>query len=141
MKVYTVGHSTKTMDEFLEILAKYRIKLVIDVRRFPQSKKFPHFNKENLQKVLETQGITYVNLPELGGFRRGGYKSFTQTEGFKKGLKKLLGLIIPETTVVMCTERFFWRCHRRFIAEELVKLGYEVIHILDGKTYKHKLKS
>ena len=141
LKVYTVGHSTRTLKELIKILAQYKVKVVIDVRRFPKSRKFPYFNKENIQEKLVEHGIEYVHLPELGGFREGGYKSFTQTDEFKNGLKKLLTLISDNTAVIMCTEKFFWRCHRKFIADELVKLGYKVIHILNSKTYEHKPKS
>lgn len=141
MKVYTVGHSTRTLKDFIKILSQYGIRVIVDVRRFPKSKKFPHFNKENIQKKLVEHNVEYIHLPELGGFRKGGYKSFTQTNEFKKGLKKLLTLISNDVTAIMCTEKFYWRCHRKFIADELVKLGHVVIHILNGKTYRHKLKS
>ncbi len=141
MQVYTLGHSTRSLDEFFKILTNYKIELVVDVRRFPKSGNFPHFNKEILEKELLKHGIVYVHLPELGGFRDGGYKAFTQTREFDHGLKRLLELVNKKVTVVMCSEKFFWRCHRKFIAEELVKRGYEVIHILNDKTYKHKLRT
>jgi len=141
IKVYTVGHSTRTLNQFIEILVKYGIEVVVDVRRFPKSRKFSHFNKENLCRELKNHNIKYFHLPELGGFRDGGYKLFMKTDEFRSGIKKLLEIFSNGQTAIMCTERFFWRCHRKFIADELVRLGYNVIHILNDKVYEHKQKS
>ena len=142
LKVYTIGHSTRKMNEFFKVLSSYHIKLIIDVRRFPTSRKFPWFNKDNLSKKLRDLGIEYVHLPELGGFRSGGYKMFMETLEFKTGIEKLLKILekSKENVAIMCSEKFFWRCHRRFIADFLTNLGFEVIHILNGKIYRHKLK-
>jgi uncharacterized protein (DUF488 family) len=129
------------MEEFLEILKAHDIKQVVDVRRFPGSKKFPHFNKENLEKVLTENGIGYSYLGNLlGGFRKGGYRNYTQTKEFKEGLMNLLEIAKNFRTAIMCAEVLWFRCHRRYISNELVKLGHQVVHIIDQKrSYEHKL--
>jgi len=140
MKIYTIGHSNRTMEDFLEILKAHGIKQVIDVRRFPRSKKFPHFNKDSFEKVLPKNGIDYFYLGEqLGGFRKGGYRNYTKTEDFRKGIEEVLEMGRKKKTVIMCTELVFFRCHRRYISNELVKLGHRVIHIINKRTYEHKL--
>jgi uncharacterized protein (DUF488 family) len=140
MKIYTIGHSIISLEEFIDILNYYKIQLVIDVRRFPSSKKFPWFNKEFLKLELKKKDINYIHFPELGGFRKEGYETFSKTEEFKQSLNKLLEKINDFTSVILCTERFFWRCHRKFIADELYKQGIEVVHIIDKHyTYEHKL--
>ncbi len=144
--IYTLGHSNRELNELINLLKKYNIKLLIDVRRFPTSKRYPHFNRENLGKVLNKYGIAYVWLgSKLGGFRSGGYKAYMNTEEFREGLRNLLSLInnLKEGhAAIMCRERLWFKCHRRFIADELVKLGYKVIHIIDDKrVYTHRVKS
>ncbi|MEM0480987.1 MAG: DUF488 domain-containing protein [Candidatus Aenigmatarchaeota archaeon] len=139
MRVYTIGHSNRSIEEFLEILKKYRIKMIIDVRRFPFSKKFPWFNKEKLKKYLEKENIEYLHFEKLGGFRKEGYRNFIKTEEFRNALEELKSLI-KESSAIMCSEKFWFRCHRRFIAKELSKNGYKVIHVIDkNKAYKQKL--
>lgn len=131
MNIYTLGTSRRTIEEFIKILRKYDIKTVIDVRRFPTSK-FPHFKKEIFQKQLEENKINYVYLGnELGGYRKNGYENYTGTEEFKKGLEKIVELSKKENVVIVCCEKFYWKCHRRFIAEELVKKGEKVVHIIE----------
>jgi uncharacterized protein (DUF488 family) len=140
MKIYTIGHSTRSLEEFLDILKNYQIELVIDVRRFPSSKKFPHFNKDNLQEELTKNNIQYVHFPELGGYRKEGYLAFSQTEEFTTAIKKLLELIDDKTAAILCAEKFFWRCHRKYVSQYLAELGYHVTHILDKENvYEHKL--
>jgi len=142
MKIYTIGHSTRTLEDFIDILKYYKIQLLIDVRQFPGSKKFPWFNKESLEQELPKNKIQYIHFSELGGFRKGGYLAFTQTKEFINGIKKLLETIDNKTTAIMCAEILFWRCHRKYISEELVNQGIEVIHILNKeKIFEHKLKS
>ena len=140
MEIYTIGHSNRTFKEFLEVLEAYKIKILVDIRRFPISKKFPHFNKENLEKALPAIGISYIYLgKELGGFRKGGYQAYMETKEFKEGLEKLLTFALKARTAIMCTEKYFGKCHRRYISNELAKLGYKLIHIFDKtKAYEHK---
>ena len=131
-KIYTIGHSNRSLREFLQILLKLKIKNLVDVRRFPTSKRFPHFNKENLKEAVEGVGIKYFYLGnELGGFRKGGYEAYTKTKEFEDGINKLIVISKSGRTVVMCSERFWFRCHRRFIARKLKELGFEVVHIVE----------
>lgn len=143
MRIFTIGHSNRSMERFLDVLEAYGIVRVIDVRRFPVSRKFPHFNRENLERVLPEHGIEYFYLGDsLGGFRRGGYKNYTKTKEFKDGLKKLLTLAKNSWTAIMCTEALWFKCHRRYISDESAKLGVEIIHIIDEKrSYRHELRT
>jgi uncharacterized protein (DUF488 family) len=139
--IYTIGHSTRSFEDFLKILKKYGINLVIDVRRFPSSKKFPWFNKENLEKELEENKIKYIHFPQLGGYRKEGYENFSKSKEFADEIKNLIKIIENKIAVIMCAELLFFRCHRRYISEALVNLGYKVVHIYDeNKTQEHKLK-
>ncbi len=144
-KVYTVGHSNRSLKEFLNVLKYYEVAVVIDVRRFPTSRKFPHFRREVLQTELPKHAIGYVWLgKELGGYREGGYLKYMNTEEFSQGFNKLtriIELVKRGYVAIMCMEKFWFRCHRRFIANALAGHGYEVIHIIDtGKEVKHKLR-
>jgi len=141
MKIYTIGHSTRSFEEFLDILKHFQVKLVVDVRRFPSSKKFPWFNKENLELELPKNQINYLHYPDLGGFRKEGYKAFSQIEEFSQALSKLIEIINDKTATIMCAEILWWRCHRRYIANSLAERGLKVIHIFDKeKVQEHKLK-
>ncbi len=139
MKFYTVGHSNRSFDDFCDILKHYGIQLVVDVRRFPESSKFPHFNRENLEVELDRCGIEYLYLGDLlGGYRDGGYEEYMKTEDFKLGLGKLLFWGIDGKTAILCAEKLWHKCHRKFIADRLVELGHEVWHIIDiGNLEKH----
>ena len=136
--VYTIGHSNRSIGEFINILSKFGIEQVVDVRRFPTSKKFPYFNMENLKETLKKNGIHYIYLGnELGGFRSGGYEEYMKTVDYRKGVKKLLQLCKLRTTAIMCSEKLWFKCHRRFIAKSLLRKNVEIIHIIDDeKTYK-----
>jgi uncharacterized protein (DUF488 family) len=141
MKIYTLGHSTRSFEEFINILKNFQVELVLDVRKFPSSKKFPWFNKENLEKELTKNKIEYIHFPELGGYRKEGYENFAKSEEFEKAIKKLLEVIDEKNSLILCAEALWWRCHRRYIANHLASLGYQVIHIFDEKrTQEHKLK-
>lgn len=131
--IYTVGHSNRTLEEFIDLLKGYSISVLVDVRRFPSSKKFPHFSKDELKPVLEKNGVKYVWLGELlGGFRKGGYAKYMETKEFERGLAELLGLAESGGILaIMCKERLWFRCHRRFISSALREKGYEVIHIIE----------
>jgi uncharacterized protein (DUF488 family) len=141
MKIYTLGHSTRSLEEFINILKNFQVELVLDVRKFPSSKKFPWFNKENLEKELAENKIEYIHFPELGGYRKEGYENFAKSEEFEKAIKKLLEVIDEKNSLILCAEALWWRCHRRYIANHLASLGYQVIHVFDEKrTQEHKLK-
>ncbi len=140
--IFTVGHSTRTLEELVRILSSHKITAVVDVRHFPVSKKFPWFSRENLEKELEKHGIKYFWLgEELGGYRKEGYINYTKTDTYKKGIKKLLEIAKKERVAVLCAELVWWRCHRRFIADTLLEHGEEVLHIWDEKhVEKHEYK-
>ncbi len=130
MTIYTIGHSKLELDEFVELLTSHGIKLVADVRRFAGSKKFPHFNREALQDALAERGIKYRWFGDLlGGYRSGGYEAFTESMAFQRGLRQLLGAASRQRTTLMCAEGAWFRCHRRYIADELVKRNHTVRHI------------
>ena len=129
--IYTIGTSNRSIEDFMEILKTYGIKCVIDVRRFPTSK-FKHFKRENLANQLESSGYHYDHLGEhLGGYRSGGYENYMKTDPFQKTLDRVEKMAEKESSVIVCAERLPWRCHRRFIAHELVKRGLKVVHILE----------
>lgn len=129
--VYTLGTSNRTWDEFLGLLRHHEIAAVADVRRSPGSR-FEHFRHEKLAPPLEAAGTAYHRLgAALGGYRRGGYEAYAQTEEFARGLVELEALAREAVTGVMCAERLPWRCHRRFIGAELARRGWEVIHLID----------
>jgi uncharacterized protein (DUF488 family) len=149
LTVWTVGHSTRPLTDFLEILAAYRIELVADVRRFPGSRSQPQYQQPALESALHRVGIGYIWLPDLGGRRQPvwdtpnttwrhpafrGYADYLAGEEFATGLLELLTLAWGLRTAVMCAEILWWRCHRRMIADVLVSLGAHVIHIMDAKT-------
>lgn len=136
--IFTIGHSNRSLEEFLKPLKDHQIEIIVDVRRFPTSK-FEHFKKEGLEENLNINGIEYLHLPQLGGFR-GGYLKYTESQGFKEGLKKLMDLATQKQVAIMCSERLWFRCHRRFIADELTRKGMKVIHLINGRKYEHKLR-
>ena len=153
--VWTVGHSTRTAAEFSALLIAHGIELVADVRRFPGSRRLPHFAAAALQDDLTTAGIVYHSLPALGGRRSPtpesrndawrhaafrGYADYLATEEFADGFLELLTLAHGLRTVVMCAELLWWRCHRRLIADVLVSLKVDVWHIRDRETMdRHRL--
>ncbi len=134
--IYTLGTDRRSEEDFIEILHAYEIEALIDVRRFPKSK-ISLFSRENLEGLLVREGIKYYFLgKELGGFRKGGYTAYIITEDFNKGIEKIESIAIQKASVIICAERFPWKCHRRWIARELNKRGWQVEHILDkGKVW------
>lgn len=140
--IYTLGTSTRTAEEFVELLSNHGVEIVVDVRRFPSSR-FESFCKENLETLLLEADTDYIYMgEELGGYRRGGYQNFTATSQFQAGLSKLEAIAHQKRTAIICAERFPWRCHRRFIALELEKRGWQVSHIIEkGKDWVPKKRS
>jgi uncharacterized protein (DUF488 family) len=140
--VYTVGHSSREFQELLEILRAYNVKVLVDVRRFPKSRRVPWTESSRLKELLEREGVSYVWLGDLlGGYRSGGYKRYMETEDYRRGLEKLVDIIEGSRgpVAIMCRERLWFKCHRRFISDSLTQLGYKVVHIIEkGKTYVHK---
>jgi len=135
-KIYTLGTSRRSEEDFIEILLAYNIQSLIDVRRFPKSK-IPVFMRENFEPLLKRLGIEYHFLgSELGGFRKGGYLSHTLTGDFIRGIDILESIALQKTSIIICAERFPWKCHRKWIARELHKRGWDVEHIIEkGKVW------
>ena len=134
--IYTLGTSTRSFDEFLALLKEHEIEVGVDIRSFPTSR-FPHFKKEYLQRNLESEGIQYLYLGrELGGFRKGGYLTYMETDLFQRGLERLEEMGREKKTAFFCSERFPWKCHRRWVAERLIQNGWQVVHIIEkGKIW------
>lgn len=132
MDVYTIGHSTRTLEELIKILKKFGIEALVDVRHFPHSRHNPQFNIEILSIALPQSGIHYIWNERLGGFRNGGYLKYMETESFTAGFYELKKLISEKRVCIMCAEILWFKCHRRFISDKLVE-NYRVIHIYDEK--------
>ena len=146
MRMWTIGHSTRTIDEFISLLEENAIKLLADVRAWPGSKRYPQFNKDALKESLNAHGIRYEHFPELGGKRKSkpdsrntawrnasfrGYADYMETEQFQKGIERLLDVAAEASpTAIMCAEAVWWRCHRSLIADYLKARGVKVLHVL-----------
>lgn len=157
VQLYTVGHSTRSIEELVELLQEHRITCLADVRTVPRSRRNPQFNLENLPGSLNQSGITYIHLPDLGGFRKAqpdsinmawrnesfrGFADYMQTEKFDQALQHLITLGQDARVAVMCAEAVPWRCHRSLIADALTARDIPVIDILGpGKWQKHVLTS
>lgn len=129
--IFTLGSSTRSAQEFLDLLAHYQIEAIVDVRRFPTSR-FEHFIRENLTPLLQENGIAYLYLgEELGGYRSGGYEAHMKSEEFEAGLAGLQALAQKKRVAIMCSERLPWRCHRRHIGRALQERGWELHHLID----------
>jgi uncharacterized protein (DUF488 family) len=147
-RLWTIGHSTRTIHQFISLLQANHIKVLVDVRSLPGSKRYPQFDKEALAKSLGEAGIRYEHFPKLGGRRKAksdskntawrsasfrGYADYMETEEFRKGIERLLELANNlGSTAIMCAEAVWWRCHRSLISDYLKVRGIEVIHIFDA---------
>jgi uncharacterized protein (DUF488 family) len=155
MRLWTIGHSTHTLEAFVALLSTHRITLVADVRAVPQSRRHPQFRTDSLAASLPRRGIAYVHIAELGGWRatgpdspnRGwrnasfrGYADYAMSPAFAAGLTRLRALSREERTAIMCSEALWWRCHRRLVADRLVAVGDTVCHIdARGRASEHVL--
>jgi len=130
------GHSTKTFEDFVRLIQGANIATVVDIRRFPQSRRHPHFSRNRLERELPARGIDYVWLgEELGGFRDEGYEAWMRTETFKNGIESLEREAMNAAAAFMCSEGAPWKCHRRFVSRALSQRGHQVLHLLsDGST-------
>ncbi len=134
MALYTVGHSNRSLEEFIDLLKSFEIKVLVDVRSFPSSKKVPHFNRVSLETNLSLYNINYLWMGDtLGGFRKEDYQVYTLTAEFQAGIQKLKSLI-DQRVAIMCAEKFPWRCHRIYISREFQHQGIKCIHILSKGT-------
>jgi uncharacterized protein (DUF488 family) len=155
LTLYTVGHSTRSLDGLIGLLRGHGVETVADVRRFPKSRKYPHFNDDALAFSLSQSGMGYVPFPPLGGRRRAapdspntgwrnegfrGYADHMQTREFADGIARLAALAGQSTTVIMCAEAVPWRCHRSLIGDAMLVRGWRVLDITSESPPKpHKL--
>jgi uncharacterized protein (DUF488 family) len=151
MTIFTIGHSNQPLEKFLEALAAHQIALVADVRRFPASRRHPHFSKERLAAALGERGIDYSHFPELGGRRAPrkdsrntawknaafrGYADYMETPEFEAGIERLLEQASVRRSAIMCAELLWWQCHRGLIADYLKARGHEVIHLVSAAKHE-----
>ena len=157
LTIWTIGHSTRTAVEFEELLLAHHIKTLVDVRTYPISRRFPHFNQKQLNEDLASIGLEYRHLPSLGGMRKPlpnsknsawknasfrGYADHMETDTFNHGISELLKIAWSSPTAFMCAESLWWKCHRSLIADHLKSKGHEVIHVLKvDKTEIHPYTS
>jgi uncharacterized protein (DUF488 family) len=156
--LYTIGHSTRSSEEFIAVLRAHGIRTLVDIRAFPVSRRLPHFNQEALEVSLKTSGIRYVWMKELGGYRKKirtesphvalrnesfrNYADYTLTQEFREAIDRLLSLAREGHTACMCAERLFFQCHRMIVSDYLAAQGHEVQHIEDeGPVKVHRLTS
>jgi len=151
--IWTIGHSTRTLEELIEMLHSFQIEMLVDIRSFPGSRRYPQFNKEALEVSLPENKIQYIHLKELGGRRKvnpdskntawrhvafRGYADYMETEDFKKGIQKLETIALQSRTAFMCSEAVWWRCHRSMVSDYLKAHGWKVMHIMGvGKEEEH----
>jgi uncharacterized protein (DUF488 family) len=154
--LYTIGHSTRTLDELIEALHAHSIATLADIRSFPMSRRLPHFNRESLEKTLPAAGIQYICMKELGGRRKAirddspnialrnssfrNYADYMLTEEFQRAAAELIRMAEKSRTAYMCAERVYFRCHRMLVSDWLTAHGHEVLHIDGtGPAKPHKL--
>ena len=154
--LYTIGHSTRTLDELISALRAHEIETLVDIRAFPMSRRHPHFNREALEHSLAEHGIRYVCMKALGGYRKAtrpdsphtalrnasfrNYADYTLTPEFEEAAAELLKIASTSRTAYMCAERVYFHCHRMIVSDWLVAHGHEVLHIdAEGPLRPHKL--
>jgi len=145
ISLFTIGHSTRPLEEFINLLEAFDIQTLVDVRSFPGSRRYPHFNREALRDSLAQAAIEYLHVPELGGRRRPrpdslnmawrnesfrGYADYMETDEFHAGIERLMTVARNRRTAIMCSEAVWWRCHRSMISDYLKSKGVDVVHIL-----------
>lgn len=155
--IYTIGHSTHSINDFVEMLQSFGIKTLADIRRFPSSRKYPQFNKDNLDEALKHNGISYTYFEDLGGRRKvqkgsansrwrnasfRGYADYMETTDFEKAVTRLEAIALKHPTAYMCSEAVWWRCHRSLVSDYLKAKGWTVLHIMAaGKAEEHPYTS
>jgi uncharacterized protein (DUF488 family) len=157
IRVWTIGHSTRTGAEFAQLLLSQKIKTLVDVRSFPSSRRFPQFNQKPLSEDLSAIGISYHHSPALGGRRKPNpdshntawkntsfraYADYMETPAFVEGIKSVIAIAREGRCVIMCAEALWWKCHRSLISDYLKVIGVEVTHIIAAdKTEIHPFTS
>jgi len=155
--IYTVGHSTRSAEEFAELVKAHQVQAIADVRTIPKSRRYPHFNAEEMSKWLPREQMEYLPFKELGGLRKAkkdsinlgwknqsfrGYADYMQSEAFLAGLERLMEEARKRPLAVMCAEAVPWRCHRSLIGDALIARGWRVMDIMSATSAKeHKLTS
>lgn len=155
--IYTIGHSTHSADELIGMLSSFNVEMLVDIRRFASSAKFPQFNQDNLMASLGEKGIGYIHLEELGGRRKAkkesrnvrwrnasfrGYADYMEIPEFERGISTLAEMASKRLTAYMCSEAVWWRCHRAMVSDYLKAKGWRVLHILStGKAEEHPYTS
>lgn len=154
--LFTIGHSTRTLDELIAALQAHKVETLVDIRTYPMSRRLPHFNRENLEKALPEAGIQYIWMKDLGGMRKKSledspnvalrnasfrnYADYMLTPQFERAIAELIKIAEHSRTAYMCAERVYFKCHRMLVSDWLVAHGHEVLHIDDEKPPKpHKL--
>jgi uncharacterized protein (DUF488 family) len=155
--ILTIGHSNLTFERFAYLLKEYEIELVADIRRYPSSRKFPHFNRTVLSRLLAEENINYLWFESLGGRRHTekdiksvniglkslgfrNYADYMATEEFRRAVHDLLSAAAQSRTALMCAEKLYWKCHRRLLSDYMTTQQVKVVHILDpGRTLDHEL--
>lgn len=147
-EIWTVGHSNKPIHEFLELLKAYRIERIADVRRFPVSRRHPHFEMNSLSASLNTSGMAYRHFPDLGGRRTArpdsrntnwkneafrGYADYMETPDFASAIGLLEEMATKARTAIMCAEALWWQCHRALVSDYFKNAGWTVTHILSSE--------
>jgi uncharacterized protein (DUF488 family) len=150
LRIYTIGHSNRSLEELVDLLQSFGIETLADIRSLPGSKRFPGFNRENLETLLPQNGIRYIWFRKLGGLRHSrkdfqspnigltnssfrSYADYMETDNFVDAVHELIQLASESIAACMCAEAVYWRCHRRLLSDYLVGHGVDVIHILSRK--------
>lgn len=155
--IWTIGHSTHSLEEFIEMLKAFGIEELVDIRTFPGSRRYPHFNKESLEDVLPHNNIRYLHMKELGGRRKPakdsqntawknegfrGYADYMETPEFENAIKQLQNIALEIRTAYMCSEAVWWSCHRSMVSDYLKIKGWQVLHIMSKeKVQEHPFTS
>src|SRR5262249_15249480 len=147
MTLYTIGHSTRTIEEFVSLLTTHKIELVVDIRAYPMSRRLPYFNRANLEASLRAASIEYFWMKDLGGRRKRllkdspnialrndsfrNYADYMLTPQFAEAAAKLVQIADAKRTAIMCAEAVYFRCHRMLVSDYLTVHGHQVVHIQD----------
>jgi uncharacterized protein (DUF488 family) len=154
--LYTIGHSTRSLEELISALRAHEIQTLVDIRAFPMSRRLPQFNRDSLEQSLPAAGIRYQSMTALGGYRKKileesphiallnrsfrNYADYMLTPEFEQAISELVALANDSRTAYMCAERPYFRCHRMLVSDWLTAHGHEVLHIdAEGPARPHKL--
>jgi uncharacterized protein (DUF488 family) len=151
--IWTIGHSTRSIEDFIEMLKSFGIGVLVDIRHYPGSRRYPHFNSEALAQSLSQQDMRYIHLIDLGGRRKPvagsvntrwrndafrGYADYMETDVFHKAADELQSIALAQPTAYMCSEAVWWSCHRSLVSDYLKIREWTVMHIMDkGKATEH----